>query len=282
MGIDLHTHTTASDGSFSPTELVDLAVSQGVQALAITDHDAIEGVKEALPYAADKKITVVAGVELSIDYPLKGQAHLHLLGLFLDLSDKKLQKELDRLARARLGRARRILEKLKDNGYPIDEPALWDTANMGSIGRPHIAKMLIEKGYARDVKQSFKKYLSKGGLAYVSKEKLKIQPAIDLIHHAGGLAILAHPISLHYKRYPRYGQEILKLKDMGLDGIEVYYPSHDRYFTRWLYDFALQHDLAVSGGSDFHGTAKPDIKLGRGFGNLDIPWAVYEHLKKRV
>jgi predicted metal-dependent phosphoesterase TrpH len=167
-------------------------------------------------------------------------------------------------------------------GMNISQNELDEITKGGSIGRPHIGQLLLQKGYVDSVAQAFHDYLGRGKPAYVPKEKLKIEAAIDVVHRAGGLAILAHPISLGYDNYPRFGEEILKLQALGLDGIEAYYPSHDRYFTQWLLDFAAQHDLAVSGGSDFHGKAKPDIKPGVGFGNMNIPFSVYEALERRV
>ena len=152
----------------------------------------------------------------------------------------------------------------------------------GSAGRPHVASLLMKEGYARSMIDGFRRFLGKGCPGYVPKKKLAIVPAIDLIHDAGGLAILAHPVSLNYPNYPRLGREILKLTEIGLDGIEVFYSSHDRYLTKWLLDFARQHNLAVSGGSDFHGTTKPDVQPAVGRGNLRIPPLIADLLRERV
>lgn len=282
MRIDLHTHSNCSDGSLSPRQLLDLFKQYDVRVLALTDHDTIDGLEEARAYGRQIGLQVVNGVELSIDYPLPGRGHLHLLGLFIDVTSAALHQALDHLRLARQHRGKQIVEKLQLIGVDISQQELDDIASGGSVGRPHIAHLLVQKGYVTSVAQAFREYLSKGQPAYVPKEKLKIEPAIEVIHQAGGLAVLAHPISLGYNNYPRFGQEILKLQALGLDGIEAYYPSHDRYFTRWLLDFAAQHDLAVSGGSDFHGDAKPDIKPAIGYGNLNIPFNLYEDLVRRA
>ncbi len=283
MRIDLHTHSACSDGSLSPSRLIDLFKQYDVRVLALTDHDTIDGLDEARSYGRQIGVQVVNGVELSIEYPsLKGRAHLHLLGLFIDDSNGELRQKLDRLRQARKRRGIKIVNKLQQLGVGISQKELDEYAAGASIGRPHIAHLLLQKGYVQSVAQAFRDYLSKDKPAYVPKEKLKIKPAIDVIHQAGGLAILAHPISLGYTKYPRFGEEIIKLQALGLDGIEAYYPSHDRYFTQWLIDFAAQNDLAVSGGSDFHGDAKPDIKPAIGFGNLKIPFSVYENLARRA
>jgi len=280
MRIDLHLHSHYSDGSLSPSQVVRAVKEFEVTVMALTDHDTLAGIPEALTAAAEENMVMVPGVELSIDYPLKGKAHLHLLGLFLDHTNQAINLELERLRTARLLRGEKIVRKLQQLGMNLTNDDLQRVAGDGSIGRPHLARLLMEKGYVSSVKEAFFKYLSKDRPAYVPKEKLKIKPAIDLIHRAGGVAILAHPISLGYPTYDRFGMEILKLKEMGLDGIEAYYSSHDRYFTQWLLEFARKNGLIASGGSDFHGDAKPDIKPGIGFNNLNVPYEIYENLKE--
>ena len=276
--IDLHLHTTCSDGSLKPKELVDKVSARGIKAIAITDHDEICGCAEAVEYAKGKNITVIPGVELSIDYPLQGKNHLHLLGLFIDVHNELLNNALERLRAARRSRAKRIVEKLKQIGYDLTYEELSKSAGDGSIGRPHVAALLRQKGIVKQEAEAFRYFLGRGGPAYVPKEKMDLNSAIEVIHKAKGLAMLAHPISLGYKTYELLGKEILKWQGLGLDGIEAYYSRHDRYLTDWLLAFARQHGLAVSGGSDFHGKAKPDIQPGSGYGNLKIPYHVYEDL----
>ena len=278
MRIDLHMHSNCSDGSLPPRELVKIVKQYDVKVMALTDHDTVAGIGEALAAGVNEELVVVPGVELSIDYPLKGKAHLHLLGLFIDPNNEPLKKELDWLRDERSKRGEKIIRKLQQMGIAISPEELSELTAGGSVGRPHVAQLLVRKGYVSSAKEAFLKYLSKDGPAYVPKEKLQLQPAIDLIHQAGGLAILAHPISLGFPTYDRIGQEILLFKEMGLDGLEAYYSSHDRYFTEWLLDFAKRNEMLVSGGSDFHGEAKPDIKPGVGLGDLNIPMSVYENL----
>ncbi len=280
MKIDLHTHTNCSDGTLSPRDLVDLAKASGVSVLAVTDHDTINGCAPAVLQGEKIGVKVISGVELSIAYPLPKTGHLHLLGLFIDPQNETLNTALTKLSLAREQRGEEILQKLAKINMPINSEELKAIVNGGSTGRPHIVSLLLKKGYIRSAFQGYTQLLGKGGAAYVSKEKLNLETALSLIHRAGGIAILAHPISLMFANYPRLGEEILKFKEMGLDGVEVFYSSHDHYFTKWLYDFCLKQNLQMSGGSDFHGSVKPDIVLGRGRGNLRIPYQVFKNLGK--
>ena len=276
----MHTHTNRSDGTLSPEELTELAKKSDVSVFAVTDHDTISGCTAAVQHGEKIGVRVISGVELSIAYPLSGNGHLHLLGLFVDPQNEALNTALTKLSQARERRAEEILRKLAKINMSIDSEELKAIVNGGSTGRPHIVSLLLKKGFIRSAFQGYTQILGKGGAAYVSKEKLELEPAINLIHQAGGIAILAHPISLMFANYPRLGEEILKFREMGLDGVEVYYSSHDHYFTKWLFDFCRKHYLQMSGGSDFHGSVKPDIMLGRGRGNLSIPYQVFENLEK--
>ncbi len=248
--------------------------------LAVTDHDTVDGCLPAITRGKVLGVRVVSGVELSIDYPLQGNGHLHLLGLFVDPQNDELVKTLNNLKDARQLRAQEILKKLDKIGMPIEPAELEERVQGASPGRPHIVSLLLEKKYVYNSFQAYTKILGRGGPAYVPKKKLNFQTAIDLVHGAGGLTILAHPISLMFPNYPLLGDEILKLQKLGLDGVEVFYSSQDHYFTKWLYDFCKKHHLLISGGSDFHGKAKRDIALGRGRGNLKIPVSVFTELEQ--
>ena len=278
MSIDLHTHTNFSDGSLSPEALVDLAIKKKTEVLAITDHDEVGAIHPAMQHSINFPIEIVAGVELSIEYQLQGHGHLHILGLFIDYNNEELITNLDKLKQARYDRIKIMVQKVKALGFDLDVNELEKYVGQGSAGRPHLARILVEKGIVKDIPDAFSKYLSKGRPAYVPKTKLSAQAAIDLIHHAGGLAIIAHPYSLGYATYPEMGREILKLKAMGLDGLEAYYTSYNVYLTNWLLEFAKENNMLISGGSDFHGEPKPEIQLGSGSGNLSIPYSVYEKL----
>ncbi len=279
MFTDLHTHTYFSDGSLSPAELIALAIKHQVGFLGITDHDTIDAVDEAGQAAENTNLTIVPGVELSIDYPLEGTAHLHLLGLFIDTGNPLLLTKMDWLRQGRLNRAEEIVNKIAAMGHPVSWPELEQKGHRGSLGRPHIAQLMVEKGIISNIYQAFNHWLNRGGPAYVPKTKMKIDEAIEVIHQAGGLAILAHPFTLGFIQYDRLGREILKLKELGLDGLEVYYPSHTRYFRKFLLEFARREHLCVSGGSDFHGKARPGILPGRGNGSLQIGEAVAQALE---
>lgn len=279
MSIDLHSHTYFSDGSLSPQALIDLAVESKIDVLAITDHDEVSALPSAFEYASNLPIEIVSGVELSIAYNLPEQGHLHILGLFIDYQNEKLNDILDQLKQARYDRIKTMLQKVNSLGGDLDIDELDKKIGNGSAGRPHIARMLVAKGMVKDIPEAFSKYLSKGRPAYVPKKKLSAESAIHLIHSTGGLAIAAHPFSLGFSTYPEVGLEILKLKALGLDGLEAYYTNHNAYITKWLLDFARENGLLISGGTDFHGDPKPEIRLGSGLGNLDIPYSVFENLK---
>jgi predicted metal-dependent phosphoesterase TrpH len=280
MAIDLHMHTTWSDGSLTPAELVEECIHVGLSAIAITDHDEVGGIDPALDFSLAREIKIVPGVELSIDYPLENPfGHLHVLGLFIDHHAPALNQSLNFLKSKRNERALSMIEKLRKNRIQISIEAIHKIAGEGTIGRPHIAQYLIEQKYAANHFEVFNQFLGKGNIGYVAKTKLKFEEASHIIHQSGGLAVLAHPISLGFKNYQELGKEILKLKAMGLDGVEVWYPNHDRYFSHWLADFSKSEKLAITGGSDFHGKHKPHIKPGSGRGNLVVADSVYANLK---
>jgi len=281
MRVDLHMHSNYSDGSLSPQKLIAYVKKFDVGIMALTDHDTIAGVSEAQLSGKAKGIEVFSGVELSIDYPLEGSAHLHLLGLLIDIHNTHLISNLERLKKARDERAKEIIAKMQSAGLKIDYNEVKKEAGVGSIGRPHIAALMVQKGFVPSHIIAFKRYLGKGGPYYVPKVKLDLPTAIALVHQAGGLSILAHPYSLGFTTYLPLGQKILELKEMGLDGIEAYYSRHDRYFTGWLLDFAARNDLLIAGGSDFHGKPKPEIKPGIGTGHLNIPEKVAWKLKQK-
>ncbi len=276
--VDLHIHTNHSDGSCSPENIVQLAKKHNVSVIAITDHDEISGILPSQEYAKENSIKVIPGVELSVDYKLPSGGHFHLIGLFINLDNENLINKLDWLRQARRDRAREIITKLKQINVFLSIDELGQDFEQGSIGRPHIASLLFQKGYVKNISEAFSRFLKKGAPAYVPKQKLPAQQAIDIIHQSNGLAIMAHPFTLGFQTYPELGSEILKLKEAGLDGIEAYYSSHDRYITKWLLDFAEEYKLAVSGGSDFHGDSKPGVLPGSGRGDLFIPPIVYSNL----
>jgi len=273
--IDLHTHSTASDGTFSPQELIYLAKKEGLQALALTDHDTIDGLKAFYFTAKEENLPSLCGVEISIKFD--GPGHFHLLGYFLKPEIPELDNTLKRLKKAREERNKKMIEKLKSLGIEITMEELKEIAK-GEIGRPHIANLLVRKGVVKSFDEAFERYLKKGALAYVPKALLLPEEAIKLILEAKGVPVLAHPVTLKLNHSELKGY-LKKLKDFGLMGVEAYYPEHSSEFTRFLIECAKELGLLITGGSDFHGKNKPDIKLGKGFGNLNVPFECYEKLR---
>jgi len=282
MLADLHVHSSYSDGSMNPKELVRYARQFGVSVLGLTDHDTISGFQEAKTAGDEERVEVISGVELSIDYPLQGRSHLHIVGLFVNPENKNLTDSLNYLKTAREERMKEIAARMQSAGINIDYDDVRLKAGKGSIGRPHIAALLLEKGYVDNMGKAYREFLAAGCKFHVPKKKLELEKAVTLIHEAGGLSFTAHPYSLGFKTYPPLGRELLKFKEIGVDGIEAYYAKHDRYFTRWLLDFAEKNDMLVSGGSDFHGSPKPSIKPGVGYGGLKIPLEIAAELKKHI
>jgi len=276
--IDLHTHSTASDGTLSPSELVYLAKKTGLEALALTDHDTLKGLKSAWQTASEERLPFLCGVEISIKYERKG--HFHLLGYFLTPEVPEIENTLQKLHEARERRNEKIVEKLQEMGIDITMEELREIAK-GEIGRPHIANLLVKKGVVKDFNQAFEKYLKKGAPAYVPKALLSPEEGIKIILKAKGIPVLAHPVTLQQTE-EELENYLKELKELGLAGIEAYYTEHTKGFTNFLLSLAKQLDLLVTGGSDFHGENKPDIKLGRGFGDLDVPFECFENLKNSL
>lgn len=276
--IDLHAHTTASDGDHSPLDLVRLASKIGLTAVAITDHDTTSGVSPAaVELGRQLGVEVVAGIELSVEFS-KGQ--LHMLGCFLDPQSPELLSRLTLLQDNRLRRNERIVEKLQNLGIDITLDDIRAAAGGDVVGRPHFARVLMDKGAVSTMQQAFDQYLADGAAAHVPKDKLTAAEAIGLLHNAGAKAILAHPNNL--KRTPLDTErEILRLKDLGLDGIEARYSLHTPEETARYLELADRHGLLTSGGSDFHGpSVKPNIRLGHVEGDLPAPTCILDSLRR--
>jgi len=276
--IDLHAHTSASDGTLSPKELVNLAKSEGIEAIAITDHDTIEGVSEALEAGEKNGIEVIPGVEISIDHQ---PGSMHVLGLFVDIESKKLNEYLTDLQASRSSRNPRIIEKLNEVGLSITMEQVREISGGGQVGRPHIASALLKNGHVSSIQQAFDKYLKKGALAYYERRRLSREKAVDMIHGAGGLVILAHPGTLGVNRIS-FNNLMSELKEVGFDGIEVFYNNHSQVDEDRLMKIVDEFGFIISGGTDFHGDNKPSIKLGIGYGNMAIPYELLQEMKRRV
>ncbi len=277
--IDLHLHTTYSDGSLPPEQVLALAQAAGVGVLAITDHDTVEGLPDAIAAGARLGIEVIPGIEISARYGHGGpKGEIHILGYFLDWKDAELHARLARFRATRHARNPRIIEKLNELGLKIGYDEVKSLAGNESVGRPHIARVLMEKGYVQSAKEAFERYLAEGAAAYVSRELPEPGEAIAAIRAARGVAVLAHPSWLE-----RADQSIYKIcermKGEGLQGVEVHYSTHRPEQTAQYLETARRLDLLVTGGSDFHGITKPDIQVGIGRGTLAVPQKLLEPLR---
>lgn len=276
--IDLHTHSTASDGSFSPTEVVRLARDAGLRALALTDHDTIEGLDEAIAAGAELGVEVIPGVEISADFP---RGTLHILGYFINYQDGRLAQRLAVLQQARADRNPQIVHKLNARGLPITMAQVEQVSGGGQIGRPHIARVLLENGYVRDLDEAFDIYLRKGGLAYVEKFRFPQAEAFAMIREAGGVPVLAHPFTLGVGSPAALKNLLMGQKALGLAGVEVYYPEHGPAQEALYLKLAKELDLLITGGSDFHGQNKPEVSLGRFPAQARLTYELVESLKER-
>ena len=276
--IDLHTHSTFSDGSWTPEELVEAAVAAGVTALALTDHDTTAGLPRFLAASAARGIDAVPGVEISAEF---NPGSLHVLGYFVPADDPDLERELARFRAGRDARNAEILKRLKELGVPVDSDLLREAAGEGAVGRAHIAEAMVRAKHVKDRRDAFDRFLAKGGPAYVPRDRLAPADAIRLIRDAGGVPVLAHPITLRLS-YDRVRELAKELKAYGLAGIEVHYPRHDGPRARRYGVIARELGLIATGGTDHHGAASPDLKLGCGFGGLRVPDAVVADLRAAI
>ena len=266
--IDLHTHSSASDGSDRPAELLCQAVSAGLSAVALTDHDTVSGLAEFLGAARGEPITAVPGVEISSSLYNK---EIHILGLFVDPASKALNDFLETARQNRNDRNRLMLEKLNAIGYRISLEELQESARGESIGRPHVAEMLVRKGYFPTVQDAFDQCLKRGARAYTPRKQTNPADCIRVIHAAGGLAFWAHPVYRARGERASVRRFLKALVPAGLDGVEAYYPIFTDRQTVMLKEMAQEFHILCSGGTDYHGTAHPGIRLGVGNGDLRIP-----------
>lgn len=277
--IDLHTHSTASDGSFTPLELVRYAAEKKLHAMALTDHDCLDGLNEAVAEGERLGLEVIPAVELSADHP---DGTMHILGFFVDRRHEGFASRLRRLQEARRERNPKIIEKLHALGLKITYDEVAAASGGGQVGRPHFAKVLIQKGYVASVPEAFERYLKKGAPAYVEKFRFSPRDAIAAIHEAGGVAVLAHPFTLFKISSPPLDPLLGLLSEQGLDGMEVIYSTYSEGQSRRYRDLAGKHRLLSSGGSDFHGAYKPGIDLGVGQGGLRVPFELLEPLREKA
>jgi len=276
--IDLHAHTTASDGSLTPTELVALARESGLSALGVTDHDTVGGLAEATDAARGAGLELVPGVELSVDYP-RGQ--FHLLGYFVDFTRGALLERLQYLQDYRFRRNEKKVERMEQHGLPITMEDIAREAGSKVIGRPHMALAMVRKGIVGSTQEAFDRYLADGRPCHLPKVKLIPADAIALLHSAGAVTILAHPKYLQISDPAEVRTELASFKEQGLDGIEVYYSQHTEAETALYGEIAGELDFVISGGSDFHGRSKPTVKLGVVYQGTGVSDEVMDGLRGR-
>jgi len=284
--IDLHVHSTASDGSFDPLDLARLAGKAGLKAFALTDHDAIEGSKKILKNRdVLGPVQFLTGVEISVgstDFSnIAGS--FHILGYGFDLEHPRLNQALKTQQSARKNRNPQIIELLNHLGLKISLPEVIAASEENAqIGRPHIARLLVQKGFVSSINEAFDRYLGKGRPAYIDKPRIEAWEAIALIISAGGIAVLAHPGLLHMPNMAACDALIARLVVMGLRGMEIFYPGHTREQIDLYSGIARKYHLLITGGSDFHGAVNPDIHIGTGRGDLHVPYAIYERLADAI
>jgi len=274
--IDLHLHTTHSDGSLRPSDVLVIAKQANVSALAITDHDITTGIPEALAAGEALGIEVIPGVEIS---SFDGKSELHILGYFVQWDEPAFNQRLAQLRESRHRRNPLIIERLREAGLDVTYDEVRALAGTESVGRPHIAQLLMQKKYVTSAKEAFDRYLADGKAAYVARELPSPVEAIKWINNAKGVAVLAHPTWIK-ETGEGLGACVTALKEAGLGGVEVHYSTHTKSQTSRYLELARRLDLLVTGGSDFHGVTKPDIDIGMGRGNLKVNPGLLPPLKK--
>lgn len=271
--IDLHTHSTFSDGTFTPLQLVKYAEEKGLKAFAITDHDTTEGIKEAK--SIETNVEVISGVEISTRYDKK---EIHIVGLYVNENDADLNKQLKYYREKRVTRNFEILEKLNSLGVDITIDDVKESCTGDVISRAHIAKALVSKGFVGSYTEAFDRYLGDNKCAYVPRETLNYEESMELITKAGGVPVLAHPL-LYKMSDTNLENMMVKLRQKGLKAVEVYYSTHSNSDTQHIMAMANRVGLIYSGGSDFHGATKPKIDMGTGMGKLAVPYEILEKIR---
>jgi predicted metal-dependent phosphoesterase TrpH len=283
VSIDLHIHTTASDGTYTPEQVISRAHKLKLKAIAITDHDTLAGSKAALHSGVPPSLGFLTGVEISSTPPpfYPGSGSFHLLGYSIRLDDPKLNRTLEKLQQARKNRNPAIIKRLNELGISISLDEVCKEAGEGQLGRPHIAQLMVRKRVVASIDEAFDQFLGTAKPAYVDKQRVECFRAIEIIRDAGGVPVLAHPGLLDCKNENQMDALIGNLKKAGIQGVEVYYSGHSPDQTRLYAELAKRHDLLMTGGSDFHGAIQPEIEMGSGHGDLMVPFELFEKLSQR-
>ncbi|MGD2042885.1 MAG: PHP domain-containing protein [Acidimicrobiia bacterium] len=277
MIVDLHTHSTASDGSETPETVMELAKTAGLAAVALTDHDTLEGIAEAREAAERIGIELIPGVELSLQYD---PGAMHLVVLWLEPGQGPLQDRLAGLQAGRGVRNQQIVDRLNAAGIDISIEEVLTEAGTGSVGRPHIAAVMMAKGYVPDIRTAFDEWLGAGKPGYVGRERLEPEEAISLTRESGAVPVVAHPHTLGLTTASAMADLLTRLERAGLVGLEAFYSSYRRHEREGYADLARRFGLVPSGGSDFHGRYKPGLEIGSGYGDLVVDGSVLEELRE--
>lgn len=280
--VDLHVHSNKSDGTYAPSDLVTLALSKGLAAFALTDHDTTEGIDEAMAAAASKRaqgyeIEVIAGIEFSTEHEGKD---IHIVGIDIDYKSNAFQNYLKAFQESRDIRNRKMCLKLAEHGVDITYEKLCAEYPDSVLTRAHYAKYMLEHGAVKSMPEAFDRYIGDRAPCFLPREKVTPSQAVSLILESGGIPILAHPI-LYHMSDARLDKLVSVLKDAGLIGIEAIYSTYNAAEERQIRKLAAKYDLRISGGSDFHGGTKPGLEIGTGYGKLFVPYDVLEKLRER-
>lgn len=275
--VDLHVHSNKSDGSFSPAELVDYALEKGLSAFALTDHDTTDGIEEALKAAEGKNIEVIPGIEFSSEYEGKD---IHIVGLYIDYQSDFFQRRLTAFVNGRIVRNHEMCRRLTAHGMPVTYEELTAEFPNRVITRSHYARYLLNHGYTKSLKEAFDRYIGDDRPCFVPRKKITPMRAVEIILKAGGVPILAHPV-LYHMSHARLEKLVSSLKDMGLMGLEAIYCTYTAGEEREMRSLAAKYGLCLSGGSDFHGRAKPGLDLATGYGKLFIPEEILTNIKEK-
>lgn len=278
--IDLHTHSTFSDGTYTPEEIMAEASNLNLKAVALTDHDTVSGIEDFKKAGEKYGVEAISGIELAAYYNFLGnKKEIHIVGLFVDHLNPYIIEKTKEISAERLSRNEKMAEKLTSIGFPMTLDELREFSHYGNITRAHYARLMVKKGYISTIKEAFEKYISSGMPGFVPRNLISPKEAIDIIIKSGGIPILAHP-TLYGMDYHNIRNMVKDLKEIGLKGMEVMYSTYKSEQEREITRIATEEGLLFSGGSDFHGLNKKDIFLGTGKGNLKIPYSFLEKIKE--
>lgn len=275
--IDLHTHSLKSDGSMTPAEVVQEAKRAGLAAIALSDHDTVDGLEEAIAEGEKIGVEVIPAIEFSV----LSKTETHILGYFIDYNNEYLKQILKEVVDLRIERNHVTTQRLNELGFDITLEEVRALAPNNFVGRAHFARVLMDKGYIQSVKEGFEKYMSVGKYAYCEKQRLTARDAVEIIRKCGGISFLAHP-HLTKLADDELKEFLLELKGYGLCGIEGYYTDYTPEMQEKYQSLAKELGLMISGGTDFHAKMKPHISIGTGLGNMKIPYSVLEEMKERI